>query len=367
MKKILILGGYGNFGWRISRALAKANIPIVICGRSEKKATELTNKLQNEFPNSNIETSFFDVNKELKKQLELQQPLAVINTCGPFQNTNYQVAQNCIDAKVHYIDLSDGRDFVNNITSLDQSAKNTDILVVSGASTVPGLSSAVLEEYKNDFSIIESLKFGIAPGQKAPRGLATTKAILSYVGKKIKPFPGTKKDVYGWQDLYRQDYPEIGKRWMANCEIPDLDLLPKHYDIKSIQFSAGMESGALHLSIWLVSWIARIFPFINLQKYSSFFLELSNLFNFLGTDDGGMHIIIKGKDKNNKPLTKKWFIIAKSSDGPNIPTIPAIIIAKKLYENQLKLRGAMPCLGMVSLEEYLKELEEFDIKTYVID
>ena len=151
---------------------------------------------------------------------------------------------------------------------------------------------------------------------------------------------------------------------MANCEIPDLDLLPQNYNIKSIQFSAGMENSALHLSIWLVSWITRIFPFINLQKYSSIFLKLSNLFNFFGTDDGGMHMIIKGKDKNNKLLAKKWFIIAKNSDGPNIPSIPAIIIAKKLYKNQIKVRGAMPCLGLVSLKEYLKELEEFDINTY---
>lgn len=364
MKKILILGGYGNFGWRVSRALAKANIPIIICGRDKKKAKDLANKLHNQFPNSKIEISCFDVNKELKEQLGIQNPLAVINTCGPFQNSDYKVAQNCMDAKVHYIDLSDGREFVNNITALDKKAKENKILIVSGASTVPGLSSAILEEYKSEFLSIDELKFGIAPGQKAPRGLATTKAILSYVGRKIKPFPGTKKDVYGWQDLYKQDYPEIGKRWMANCEIPDLDLLPKHYNIKSIRFSAGMESSALHLSIWLVSWVARIFPFINLQKYSSIFLKLSNLFNFFGTDDGGMHFIIKGKDKNKKPLTKKWFIIAKSSDGPNIPTIPAIIIAKKLYQNQLKARGAMPCLGLVSLKEYLEELEEFDIKTY---
>jgi hypothetical protein len=366
MKKILILGGYGNFGWRISRALAKANIPIVICGRNKQKAKNLANELQNKFSNSNIEISCFDVNKELKKQLKLQKPLAVINTCGPFQNSDYQAAQNCIDAKVHYIDLSDAREFVNNITSLDKSAKSNNALVISGASTVPGLSSAVLEEFKDKFLSIDSLIFGIAPGQKAPRGLATTKAILSYVGRKIKPSSGVyQKDIYGWQDLYRQDYPQIGKRWMANCEIPDLDLLPKNYNIKSIRFSAGMESGALHLSIWLVSWITRIIPFINLQKYASIFLKLSNLFNFLGTDDGGMHFIIKGKDKNNKPLTKKWFIIAKSSDGPNIPTIPAIVLAKKLYKSETKLRGAMPCLGLVSLKEYLKELEEFDIKVHV--
>ncbi len=364
MKKILILGGYGNFGWRISRALAKADVPIIICGRNKQKAQNLADNLKGQFPNSSIETSCFDVDKELKKQLKLQEPLAVINTCGPFQNKDYKIVKNCIATKAHYIDLSDGRDFVNNIVSLNKIAKDNNTLVVSGASTVPGISSAVLEEYKNEFLEIDSLKFGISPGQKAPRGLATTKAILSYVGRKIKPFPGTKKDVYGWQDLYKQDYPEIGKRWMANCEIPDLDLFSQYYKVKSIRFSAGMESNALHLGIWLTSWLVRIFPFIKLQKYGKILLKISNLFNFLGTDDGGMHVIIKGKSRNSKLLIRKWFIIAKNADGPNIPTIPAILIAKKLYKNQLKLRGATPCLGLVSLKECLKELEEFDVTTY---
>lgn len=33
-KKVLILGGYGNFGKMISKALAKQNIPIIVVGRN---------------------------------------------------------------------------------------------------------------------------------------------------------------------------------------------------------------------------------------------------------------------------------------------------------------------------------------------
>lgn len=366
MRKILILGGYGNFGWRISRALAKSAIPIVICGRNENKAKALANSLQKDYPHSAIETSCFDVNKDLIRELKKQQPLLIINTCGPFQNSDYKIAQNCIDHQVHYIDLSDGRDFVNNISMLDHKAQKNKVLAVSGASTVPGLSSAVIEEYKSEFLQIDSIKFGIAPGQKAPRGLATTQAILSYIGRKIKPHAGSNKTTYGWQDLYRQDYPELGKRWMANCEIPDLDLLPQYYNIKSVQFSAGMENGALHLGIWLSSWLVRLFPALNMQKYAAILLKISNLFNLFGSDDGGMHIILKGINNAGNIYERKWFIIAKSSDGPNIPTIPAIILAKKLYHNELNLYGALPCIALVSLQEYIAELKEFDVKTYLI-
>jgi hypothetical protein len=356
--KVLILGGYGNFGKRISIALAKASIPIIIAGRDRVKAEELKLSLCSKHPGLFIETAIFDVHTSLPEQLIKLAPKVVVNTCGPFQNSNYLVAEICIYHKIHYIDLADGRDFVNGISRLDVEAKESDVLVVSGASTVPGLSSAVLEVYKNDFSEIDSLVFGVSPGQRVERGLATTRAILTYVGRLLKPFAGHHNS-YGWQDIYRQEYPELGKRWMANCDIPDLDLLAEHYKIKSIKFSAGMESGFLHLGIWVLSWCVRLGLSLNLSKHAEFLLRMSHIFDSFGTQNGGMHMIIDGKDAQGMPHAQKWFIIAKDGDGPQIPTIPAIVLAKKLIIGQEKRRGAKACVGLVTLAEYKAELEGF--------
>jgi len=365
MNKVLILGGYGNFGRRIAVALAKARVPIIIAGRSEKKAKKLADEIGNKFTDASIETAVFDVNEALSEQLDKRLPKVVINTCGPFQLCDYSVAEICIKHKVHYIDLSDGREFVTGITSLSTKAKDAGVLVVSGASTVPGLSSAVLEKYKDEFLEIESLQYGISPGQKANRGLATTKSIMTYVGKPLKPFAGNNK-AYGWQDIYRQVYPELGIRWMANCEVPDLDLLPECYGIKSIRFSAGMELSFMHLGIWLMSWLVRLGLPLNLPKRSAFLLRASNWFDFLGSPDGGMHVIISGKDKNGSSKEIKWFVIAKDGDGPQIPTIPAIILAKKLASGKLPETGATPCVGLVLLDEYLNELKEFNVQAITI-
>ena len=207
--------------------------------------------------------------------------------------------------------------------------------------------------------------FGISPGQKTTRGLATTTSILSYVGKQLDPYLGATGKMYGWQDLYLQDYPIIGKRWMANCDIPDLDLLPQHFGIKSIKFSAGMESSILHFGIWLLSWLVRMKLPLNLPNYSKFLLKLSHLFDYFGSDDGGMHMIIKGKDKQGNQKTIKWFIIAKEGHGPHIPTIPSIILAKKLTQGTLKVNGAMTSINLVTLKEYLDELRGLNIITYV--
>lgn len=105
-----------------------------------------------------LTTAIFDVNKDLSSQLRSLRPSVVINTCGPFQTSNYSVAVCYLNHGVHYIDLADGRDFVTSITMLDNLAKGRNVTVISGASTVPGLSSAVVGYYRNEFSEIDSME-----------------------------------------------------------------------------------------------------------------------------------------------------------------------------------------------------------------
>jgi hypothetical protein len=41
--------------------------------------------------------------------------------------------------------------------------------------------------------------------------------------------------------------------------------------------------------------------------------------------------------------------------------MPAILLARKLARGELNRRGAMPCLDLISLDEYLGALEGLDI------
>lgn len=355
--KVLILGGYGNFGRRIAAALIRHQIAVIIAGRSREKAESLALELASPL----VEAAAFDVTQELSAQLETLRPTVVINTCGPFQTSNYGVARSCIAHGVHYIDLADGRDFVTGITALDAEAKQQGVAVISGASTVPGLSSAVIEHYRHEFSQIDALTFGISPGQQAERGLATTQAILTYVGKPLQPFAGAARPVYGWQDIYRQEYPGLGKRWMANCDIPDLDLLPARYGIRSIRFSAGLELSFMHLGLWVLSWLVRLGLPLNLPRHAETLLAISNRFNRCGSAAGGMHMILRGTNTSGKSHERRWFIIARNGDGPQIPCVPAILLARRLAQGERMQPGARPCVGLVTLEEYMAELERFQI------
>ncbi len=359
--KVLILGGYGNFGKRIARALTASGTPVIIAGRDEGRAKAEAAAL----PRGLAEAVAFDVRLDLRRHLDEVQPVVVVNTCGPFQTSDYGVAKTCIDAGIDYIDLADGRDFVTGIKAIDAQARDRGVAVICGASTVPALSSAVIEHLRPQFSELHTLRFGISPGQKAERGLATTQGILSYVGRPLRAFAGDDAPSYGWQNVHRQRFPVLGPRWMANCDIPDLDLLPQIYGLRSIRFSAGLELAPLHLGLWALSWFVRVGLPLDLPRHAGWLLKASNLFDPLGSTDGGMFVILSGLGLDRRPLERRWFIVARRGEGPQIPTIPAIILARKAARGALTLRGATACTGLVTLEEYLAELQAYPIEAFL--
>lgn len=358
-KCVLILGGYGNFGKRISAALASKGVRVLIAGRNFQKASDLARSI-----GPNATPLQLDIETGLAQALKKHSPCVVVNTVGPFQGQGYDVARAAIDHKTHYIDLADGREFVTGIGKLDRQAQDAGVAVISGASTVPALSDAVVAAYASDFARIDRMKYGIAPGQGAERGLATTRAILGYAGQKLAPFKGIRSDIYGWQDIYRQPYPGLGTRWMANCDIPDLDLLPDRHTIEEIQFSAGLELGLMHLGLWSMSHLVRLGIPLPLERMAPALLSVSDWFNPFGTKDGGMHVLLTGESAQNpgQQIERSWFIIARNGCGPHIPTIPAIILAARIANGDHPDPGATPCLGLVSLADYLSELETMEIE-----
>ncbi len=273
------------------------------------------------------------------------------------------MAQACISCGAHYIDLADGREFVAGIDQLDDKAKAAGVMLISGASSVPCLTSALVEHYKDEFSVLEELNYGITTAQKTARGLATTAAILSYTGKGFVTLAnGQPKTIFGWQSLHVRKYTGLGWRLLGNCNVPDLDLFPKRYpQLKTIRFYAGLELPFVHFTLWGLSWLVRIGLIKNLQPAAAKMLKLSFMFDFLGTENSGFHMTLIGKDNKGKTKTINFELIARSGDGPYIPCMPAILIAKKLANEKITSTGATACIGIIDKNEYLTALKDLDI------
>ncbi len=368
--KVIVLGGYGIFGQRICRALARDElIHIVVTGRHSEPARQLVAEILHTQPTANISSAILDATKpELAKSLRQLKADTVINTCGPFQQQDYTVALACIESGIHYIDLADGRAFVSGFSKLQETAQQHGVLAVTGASSVPALTSAVVDTFQSEFKHLHCINIGINPGNKTPRGLATVQSILSYCGKPFRVWRNNSwETVYGWQGLHRRMYPPpMGKRWLGHCDVPDLDLFPKRYtSVHSVQFFAGLELSTLHLGTWVLSWISRARLINNWGRYAVILKRLSEYFEGWGSSQGGMHMQLDGLGHDNKPKRIRWFLLADSFDGPQIPCTASVIVARKIARGQLKQCGAMPCMGLFTLNEFMDELDGFDVQQSV--
>ena len=369
VSNVLILGGYGNFGKRIVESLSVIKgITIVIAGRNINKAESLREELSLIGTSAELKAMKIDIHSsQFLNEIQTLAPDLVIHTGGPFQGQDYAVAEACISIGCHYIDLADDRRFVCDITTLNDKAIKKEVLVVSGASSVPGLSSTVIDEFMEQYSIIEEIDFAIAPGNKAERGEATVRGILSYTGHPFKVLnAGEWVNRYGWMSARKLNFGQIiGKRWLANIDIPDLELLPERYHgIKTVNFQAGLELPFLHLGMVFMALLAKIGLVKDWSVLTRLIFNSSEIFKSLGTDTGGMQINLKGLDKNEKSKSVKWVLVAEKGVGPYIPTLSAIIIAKKLIAGEIDTRGASPCLGMYTLQEFDEEALPLGIYHY---
>lgn len=363
MRSVLLLGGYGAFGGRIAERLAgQPNVRLIIAGRSLERACSFAASLPPATAHATVTPAAVDASQITERELAEFDVDILINASGPYQWQDYRLARACIAAGVHYIDLADARAFVTGIAALDAEARRAGVLVVSGASTVPAISTAVIDDLAPQFAALRSLAIVISPGNSFDPGLATTQSILSTLGRPLDANKGAGSAVYGWQNLRRRTIPGLGGRWLGACDAPDLDLLPRRYPgVSDVQVFAALEVGAFHLGLWGLSWLVRAGLVRKPEHLASPLLGLKRAFRFLGSDVGGMMITLGGTDARGNPKHMDWRLIARSGQGPYIPATPSVMLVKRLLAGSLASRGAMPCLGLFTLAEFLGEVADLDM------
>lgn len=357
--RVLVLGGYGNFGQPICRALAQdADIELLVGGRSGARATAFAEPLGARGMAIDAQAA------DLAARLQSLGIDTLIHTAGPFQGQDYAVAQACIAAGSNYLDLADGRDFVAGIGALDGRAQTAGVLMASGASSVPALSAAVVDHFLPEFAELHEIRHGISSGAKTP-GLATMRAVFGYCGKPFDRLEdGAWATTHGWLDLQRHRYAApVGARWLGSCDVPDLTLFPLRYPgAKSVVFHAGVGNPLSHLATWTLASLVRKGWLKSLLPLARPLWHLSRWLEPLGTKLSAMHVDLKGLGRDGAPLERRWQLIAFDNHGPQIPCGAAIALTRKLAAGRLPVKGATPCVGLLTLEEYLGALSHLKLK-----
>jgi hypothetical protein len=282
------------------------------------------------------------------------------------------LAEACIGLGIHYLDLADGREFVQGVHALNAAAVEHGVLVVSGASTLPALSSAVIENLASAFSEIEEIDIGIAPGYSGPRGLATIRSVLGYVGRPVPIWRQAKMGcARGWGDTKRHRYPApVGHRNLSLIDVPDVSLIPAFYPtLRRLSIRAGHEVSLVHHALRLLGLLVRIGLIRNLAAHARMMQRMAGWFDGFGTNSGAMHVQLRGRGDDGGLKSRTWTLIAENGDGPRIPTLAAVLLTKKLLNVRgvapIASRGAMAAWNLLTLREFEGEWRSLAIRTSV--
>ena len=358
--KLLVVGGYGTFGGRIVELLEnEPRLTLLIAGRSLAKAEAYCRGRT--LAEARLLPTRFDRNGDLGAQLAALRPDIAVDASGPFQAYGegcYRLIEACIAERVRYLDLADGSDFVAGVAAFDEQAKEAGLFVLSGVSSFPVLTAAVVRRLSSGMVRVDSIRGGIAPSPFAGVGENVIRAIASYAGHPVRLVrDGKQAEGRPLTEQTRYTIAPPGRVPVRNTlfslvDVPDLRALAALWpEAKTIWMGAGPVPEVLHRALIGLAWLVRAGMIRSLSPLAPLMHWASNRLAW-GEHRGGMFVAVEGADKAGKPSKRSWHLQAEGDDGPLIPSMAVEALVRKALDGKMPLPGARAAVRDLELEDY---------------
>ena len=357
--RVLIVGGYGTFGGRLAQLLAdEARLTLIIAGRARGKAEAFCARLPAQ---ARLEALAFDRDGDIAGALAAARPDVVVDASGPFQfyaADPYRLVKACLARGVDYLDLADGSAFVGGIAQFDAQAKARGIAILSGVSSFPVLTAAVVRRLAHGMTRLDSVTGGIAPSPYAGVGLNVIRAIASYAGQPVRLVrDGRPAFGRGLIETRRYTIAPPGRLplWPVRfslVDVPDLAALPALWpQLKSVWVGAGPVPEVLHRALNVLARAVPLGLARSLAPLAPLMHAASNALRW-GEHRGGMFVAVTGAAADGRTVERSWHMVAEGDDGPLIPSMAAEAIIRRRLEGRRPAPGARAALRDLELADY---------------
>lgn len=232
--------------------------------------------------------------------------------------------------------------------------------MLSGVSSFPVLTAAVVRALSGFMIEVDHIRGGIAPSPFAGVGLNVIRAIARYSGQSIllkrngrlvEGFPLTEHMRF---TVRPPGIVPLRNTLFSLVDVPDLRALSELWsEAQMIWMGAGPVPEILHRALislaWLVRWklIATLTPLAPLMHFATNHLRW-------GEHRGGMFVEVEGRDVSGKRLKRSWHMLAEGDDGPLIPSMAIEAIVRKWLEDSPPEPGARAAIRDLELQDYEK-------------
>jgi hypothetical protein len=372
---VLIVGGYGTFGGRIVELLEnESHLTLTVAGRSLERARAFCDARAT--ARARLIPATFDRNGDLAAQLASLRPDILVDASGPFQaygDNRYRVIEACIEQRTNYLDLADGSDFVAGVRAFDEAARAADRYVLSGVSSFPVLTAAVVRHLSSDMARVDAIRGGIAPSPYAGVGENVIRAIAGYAGQPVALKRDGKIAIgHPFTEHMRFTIGPPGRLPLRNTmfslvDVPDLRALAELWpDAKSIWMGAGPIPEILHRALAGLAWLVRLRLIPTLSVLAPLMYFATNHLRW-GEHRGGMFVEVEGTGGSGEPLKRSWHLLAEGDDGPLIPSMAVEALVRRALEGRPPSPGARAAVQDLELDSYENLFADRTIYTGVRD
>ncbi len=361
---IIVLGANGLVGSGILKTLLlKTNYSIIACGRNESKLKALTNEIKSD----KLKTMILDVTDSQALQTVCNEAQLIINCVGPYLKHGADIATATLAANASYIDFANEQSHYNRLQRLDKTAKKKNLVLLTGAGFMPGISSILAMLANTKINELKSIElYYVQKRYREPE-----KGLGSYMSAILESNFNTVSFENGQlipMQLGKKKKSCIMPEPFGNTtfdRIPTIDslILPKTLKLNSFANYMNL-GGDVPAIMWKFvrllkphkrKWAYRMMEKILLS-------EVRGSYNKAVKKGIGYECVVKiiayGKDE-------KWTAIANFPESGEVATtyLP-IISADNLLKGKIKKTGLLTPVDIYEPEEIVKEFSEigFPIK-----
>jgi Saccharopine dehydrogenase NADP binding domain len=337
---IAVFGGYGTFGAHTSRALAAANLPLRIAGRDGEQARAFAAGL-----GAGHEGIAADVSDPASCARALTGIRVAVSCAGPFSGLGTALPESCLDSGVHYVDISDDRDWHARLRSWDSRFRDRDLTAAVGCSSLPGISGALAVLAAERLPSVKRARITLFIGNRNPKGEAAVRSAAAQLGK---TFPAPQGFLRGMTGREIVDLPPpFGARSVHDWESPELDLFPLLLGAREVRVKVGFES---RLANGAATALARLGPRLGGALLGAF-TPFARVLSRFGHSGGFVKVDLWAPDG-----TAASAALGAAQDGQRMAALPAAFVAQRLHEETVTSRGVVTAWEALGAEMLIERM-----------
>ncbi len=357
-QRIVILGSYGEFTRRVAAGLvAMPAVDVVLGLPPAAQATSFAGRI-------GVPFMVIDPNDPSALQRLLQGAFAVVNLRGPFATRDHlATATRCAALGVHYVDPSDSREYLGEFTKLARDAREHEALLVTGAGAAPAVTAVLAGLLIGEFERASEIHVFVTPGLDDQRELAIARSILDRTEDPLRiKKRGRWQEEHWWTRPEMVRFPPpVGRRRGWLCDLPDLELMVRQFDVGTVTARAGFAPGLLSFVIALLAAQRRAGSVRHLSPMTARLVRLAARLSRAHGEAGAIRVAVRGLSRRHIEEEHVVYLVARAGTGPAIAAAPILALVRKWVEHGVPETGALPCVGMLSLDDIRPELADHNI------